>query len=413
MTPRIARAEILLQHARYAEAENELRLELADDPNVAVAHAMLALSLAARERRDEATAEAELAVGLEPEEAHFHYVLARVRILDEQYGAAMRSISEALRFAPEEPEYLEVLARLYVHDRQFETALRTIDRGLAGESDHVELTSLRAIVLTKLGRGEEAASAAEAALRSDPDNAHTHAVRGWTLLERGEVERALEHFRESLRLAPTSEYARTGMLEALKSRHAVYRLLLQFFFWCSRQSRTALWAFMIGTVLFRRVAIVFLKTRPDLWFLEWAVLGAFWGFLALTWLGVPIFNSVLRLNRFGRLVLTSTERLESNVFLGMLVSATGLLGAGLALGESDLTFAAFAIALMTAPVSTAIREDSRRKRRVLRLYVAALAAVCVALLAAPLVAPGAVTSLFWIFLIGWIAFSWVAHAVHA
>ncbi|MDB5311521.1 MAG: tetratricopeptide repeat protein [Gemmataceae bacterium] len=46
---------------------------------------------------------------------------------------------------------------------------------------------------------------------------------GWALLHARQPAEALTHFREALRLDPTNEWARDGLIEALKARYWVYR----------------------------------------------------------------------------------------------------------------------------------------------------------------------------------------------
>ena len=58
MGAHLARAQLLLEQARYDLAEEELRQAIGEEPEPALAHALLALCLTARERFDEATREA-------------------------------------------------------------------------------------------------------------------------------------------------------------------------------------------------------------------------------------------------------------------------------------------------------------------------------------------------------------------
>ena len=82
---------------------------------------------------------------------------------------------------------------------------------------------------------------AGSALANDPENALTHANQGWALLHRGDHAKALEHFREALRIDPELDWARAGIVEALKARHLIYRLMLRFFLWIGRQASVAQW----------------------------------------------------------------------------------------------------------------------------------------------------------------------------
>jgi len=114
------------------------------------------------------------------------------------------------------------------------------DRAL--DPEHAGCLNLRAMAEVKLGRKAQAAATIEAALARDPENAGTHANRGWTYLEESDPGRALEHFREALRLDPENEWAREGMVEALKARHGVYRLVLRCFLWMQKLGESARWA---------------------------------------------------------------------------------------------------------------------------------------------------------------------------
>ena len=55
--------------------------------------------------------------------------------------------------------------------------------------------------------------------------------------------------REALRIAPENEYARHGLVEALKARHLVYRMMLAYFLWMARLSSKARWAVVIGALV--------------------------------------------------------------------------------------------------------------------------------------------------------------------
>jgi tetratricopeptide (TPR) repeat protein len=413
MSPRTARAQLLLARSKYPEAEAELRLALADDPNDALAHAFLAIAMSAQERHPPAIEEARAAIGLDPEEPYFHYVLSRVYLGYEEVAKAQRAIAEALRLEPAEADYLCVLARIQLHERRFAESLRTIDRGLAAEPDHVDLTNLRAMVLTKLGRGDEAAAAAAESLREDPENAETHAVRGWTLLENRDVTGALEHFRESLRLDPSDEYARLGMLEALKANSRVYRWLQRFFFWASRQTKTVLWAFLIGSVVLRRVLIAVAEKYPAFEPVAWTVVWAIVLFFLITWLAKPLSNSLLRLNRFGRYVLSPRERLTSNVFLGIVAAAVASLCVGFAVELEAAFIIAIILGFMAVPISAALGAEERRPRQIMQLYAGGLSLVAASLVVSIYAFPESFITLFWVFMIGWIAFGWVAGAVES
>ena len=90
---------------------------------------------------------------------------------------------------------------------------------------------LRARALARQGRPEEASTAATAALGYAADSSATQAQAGWVALETNRPKEALHHFREALRLNPDSDFAREGLVEALKARYWVYRTFMRFVYW--------------------------------------------------------------------------------------------------------------------------------------------------------------------------------------
>src|SRR5262249_45146580 len=153
----------------------------------------------------------------------------------------------------------------------------------------------------------------EAALRRTPEDAFTHANRGWTLLEQGNPTKAMEHFREALRLNPEMDWARAGIVESLKARHFIYRWMLRYFFWMSRLSRKVQWGVILGALLLFNVVDHIESSYPNLTFVTRPLIVAYLIFFVLSWLALPIFNTLLRLNRFGRLTLSRENKLQSTL----------------------------------------------------------------------------------------------------
>src|SRR5581483_7555851 len=118
--------------------------------------------------------------------------------------------------------------------------------------------------LVKLGRKTEAASTIDGALQRDPENARSHANQGWTYLHRGEPKLAMVHFREALRIDPTLDWARAGMVEALKAHNVIYRWVLRYFLFMSRLNKQARWGILIGGYIGYRVALNVAQTNPTL-----------------------------------------------------------------------------------------------------------------------------------------------------
>jgi tetratricopeptide (TPR) repeat protein len=410
----LQRAALLFRQSRFDLAERELRQALGDAPNDARAHALLGLCLAKAERFDEATREAEEAIALAPDLPLTHYALADILHDRARLEEARAVILEAIRLDPEDADYRALLANILADQQRWPEALAAAEDGLRLDPEHTPATNLRAIALLHLGRKEEAGATIEGALARDPENAASHANLGWNLLHRAEYDRALEHFLEALRIDPTFDWAREGLVEALKARHRIYGLLLRYFLWMSRLDGRARWLVLIGAYIGFRVLRGVASAAPALAIIITPVLVVYGAFALSTWLADPLFNLVLRLNRYGRYALSPDQILASNWVGGVLLA--GLLSAlaGLATGHPAFLFAAFLFVAFSLPVAGTFNCAPGWPRRAMAIYTAALGVLGLAGIAQlPFGRPAADPLpdaagllgifLFGVFLSGWIA----------
>lgn len=349
MNANLERGLLLYQQSRYELAEDQLRQALAADPHDAHAHALLALCLNARERFKEATEAARQAIHLAPDFSFAHYAHARVLHDRNHFPEARAAIEEAIRLDSTDADYFSLLAAVHFDEKRWQDAANTAEQGLQFDPEHVGCTNLRAMAMVKLGRKAEAGATIDAALAKNPDNAVTHANQGWTLLERGDPKKALEHFREALRLDPENEWARHGIVEALKARNLLYALMLRYFLWMSKLSHNAQWGIIIGGYIGNRILGGMARSNPEFapWILPLRVL--YVTFAVLTWTAYPMFNLMLRLNRFGRLALTPEQTVESNWVGASFFLALVSLGGCVAMGFGSpwlMSLAVFGLLLM-------------------------------------------------------------------
>ena len=375
MDPTYQRALLLHDQRRYEDAERELKQVLAGDPHNAEAHAMLGLCLAQRKAYLEASAEADAAVGLAPDVPFAHYAKASVLLQRDRYDEAAAAIHEALRLNSFSPEYYALQGRIRFVQRRWADALESAENGLAIEADHAACGNLRAMALTQLGRKEEAGAALGESLARDPHNAVTHANQGWTYLHRGEHKKALEHFREALRIDPELEWARAGMVEALKARHLIYRIMLRYFLWMGRLAGRARWGIIIGAYIGYQVVLRAAQAQPRLAPFLYPLVIVYVVFVYLTWTASPLFNLLLRLNRFGRYALSREQRIVSNwvggsLLLAIVSAITWLVTRQLAAGIAAVYFL-----LMVVDLAGALRTPKGWPRWVMALYTAAEAVV--------------------------------------
>jgi Tfp pilus assembly protein PilF len=375
MSPIHQRGIILLQQGRYDLADREFRQDLAQDPDNPLSHAYLSMCLNRSDKNDEALREADEAVRCAPDLAFCHYVRGCALQGKKRLPEAEAAIAESIRLDPDDADYPALLAAIEMDRRDWNAALEAANRGLALDPEHNTCLNLRAMALVQLGRKAEAAKTLGTALADDPDNALTHANQGWALLHQGDHARALEHFREALRIEPELEWARIGIVESLKARFWIYRVMLGFFLWMGRQSRVAQWVVIIGFVAGRQILDVIQKQRPELAPLITPILILSFTFLLLTWISSPLFNITLRFNRFGRLALSDEQRVQSNWIGACFFLAAGSLAAYLVTGFDLALLAMGYFGFLLFPLSVTFRLVAGKPRWLGVAYTAAVALV--------------------------------------
>ena len=385
-------------------------LALAQQPDDPHALAFLALSQIEQDKRNEALEAAREAVGIAPDQPFLHYVHAHVLRNVDRSDDAFRAVQEALRLDPADADSFALLSSIELARNRWPAALAAAEQALALNAEHVGAANLRAMALVRLGRKAEAMQSVDYALDRAPDNAFSHANQGWNCLHQNDPLKAQEHFREALRLDPNLDYAREGMLEALKARNPVYRVMLAYFLWLGRQSSRFQWAFIIGIFFGGRVARSLSESQPALNWIWWPLLGLFYGFVYLSWTAHPMFNLMLRFDRFGRHVLSADQRTGATWFGITFGLALSSLVWWLATDSPVGLFSAVVCAILSICVAATFNRTGR-DRAILGSCTAALAVVAMgaAFLTLSNNAAGHVFTAS--FAIGFIAFQLVANAL--
>lgn len=405
------RARVLLEQERHELAERELRQYLLAEPDDAGAHAMLALCLAGQKKHRAAVESAQRAVHLAPGFPYAHYALAWVYDQADRLAEAEAAVNEAIRLDPEDADYFALLGSVKMQRRRWREALEAAERGLYFDASHVGCINLRAMALNQLGLRDDAAVAIEGALSVEPENAMTHANRGWQEVHRGDYARAMGHFREALRIDAQLEWAREGVVEVLKARNPVYRVMLRYFLWSSRLSGRSMWMFIVGFFLLSRLIRGGIRAQPELAPILWPIYGLYMLFILLTWIADPLFNLLLRLDPVGRAALTKRQIMASNAVGGALLLAAVSLALAFAATSLPFYLLAAGALMMTVPVAAAFRAETPRARKVLPRYAAALGALGLVTIALAFydfetaMIPGT------LFLLGFFAYGWVANAL--
>ena len=290
-----------------------------------------------------------------------------------------------------------MLGSLRLESGQWQAALQATQTGLSFDAEHAGLHSLQARALARQGHREQASQAARSALGYGSESSSIHAQAGWVALETNRSQEALGHFQEALRLNPTSDFARSGLVEALKARYWVYRTFMRFMYWTNSLDAG------VRRGLFLGVWVVARFVRP--------LLPLYLAFAYFSWFSDVLFESLLRFNRYGRYALSEAQRRHSNHFLallgvGVLATVGALVRPGLA-GLHILGLVALGLLFPLVGTERLSHQPTQQARSRWAGWALAATGLLAAGLAALGLGGGAGGTLFLVFLVGTLAYTWV------
>lgn len=297
MTKQFERSRLLFEQRRYDLAVRELQKGLAIDPDDPSYHRLLALCFSQQNKKTDAIAEIDRAIALDPNHSGGHYIKAGILRDQGNMKAARNAIAEALRLDPNDTDSYARLAAIQYDQKQAKEALKTADQGLQINPEHLGCLNLRVLSLTEVGQLPKAEAEVLAALSVDPENHFAYAVQGWILLRQNRISAALESFKTALRLKPDLEWARQGLVEALKARNVVYRLIL------------GVDRFRLGMLKGPRMVLLLIPQIRALYFLLFLI-------VAVT---RPFFTVLLSFDSYGKLTLTRAEINKSRWVAGAIL----------------------------------------------------------------------------------------------
>lgn len=323
----IQRASLLIEHRRYEDAERELRVVLASEPNHPYALALIGLSKTELGNHDEALDYLRQALGQQPDNPYFLYLIGLVHLRKDKISEAQKFILSAISFDPHNADYFGVMALIKLQETRWEEALTYANRGLQADPGNLACLNARSTALLKLDRKDESYQTIKEALHNDPHNSYTHANLGWGLLEKGEHVKALESFREALKLDPQNAHAKAGMVEALKARYWFYRVFLRYVFWMTNKNAKYQWVFILGLWFLVRILNSLSESNPAIAPFVNPIIYLYAIFAVSTWILEPLSNLFLRLNVYGRYALTP-DQIRASTFtgIGFAIALLGLSG---------------------------------------------------------------------------------------
>ena len=368
-----AAASTLIELGRYEEAEQELRLGIAQDPTNGVAWAVLAHCLIRRKALDEALEACNHGARLSPEAAPVWGLRAQVLSRLGRHKEALADADRSIALDASAPEAFLIRARVRLAAGRRDEALDDVERALAIDPAHEDGLALRAHVLTLMGRSQEAGQATSALLGAAPTSSQSHTVAGWQHLHAGRRHEAMERFRAALQLSPLNVSARTGLMETLRAGNPLYAAVQQLLLWHVRvmTARRARFAAPAVVAVFA-VARVWPASRP---YVLPPIIAGVALFLLTFVLARPLANCVLASSPEDRHLLTPDERGEARLVLAALAAAVGLAAVWVATADPVWAYAAISTSLSSLVVAEVYHADGRRRRILAAAGVAALASM--------------------------------------
>ncbi len=323
MDPYIERANLLLQQGRVNDAITQVKSALAQNPDNDEALAIYARCHFDKKQFDEGINILRNAIALDPNNHYYFYLLAFGYYRKNQHAAAIEKLQKAITINPFFAESYGLLSHVYSEEKDFETALKKANEGLAFDPENITCLNARSVALNKLKRTDDAIETMQYALAQDPENDFTHITVAWNYLEKGKHAIAANHFKEALRINPDNANARRGLKEALKSKIAPYRWLLQYSFWMNNKGKRARWIIPLGLYISVRAFSTLLEANDKTHLFGGIVIGLYLLFALTTWIINPLANFFLLFHKDGKYAVNSTEKWTALTVVGSLL--TGIL----------------------------------------------------------------------------------------
>ncbi|KQQ54620.1 hypothetical protein ASF84_14950 [Pseudomonas sp. Leaf127] len=202
-------------------AIDSLRQLLANDPESAEAHALLAVCLLNMRRLHAARHESRLALAHDPGLALAHYAAGQIDVASRQFKSAEQHLLQLLDLEPMQPRGYRSLADLYQLTGRLSESLPLLEKALELQPDDAANLTAMADYHRACGDYGKAQLYARQALQADPAHIGAIVVLGHLLLREGNVQGAREHAAWALQEDPNS-VAALGLLTEVKARSNVF-----------------------------------------------------------------------------------------------------------------------------------------------------------------------------------------------
>lgn len=288
----LAIAEQQMGQGQLEGAIESLRRVLSLDPDLADAHALLALCLAEKKRLHAAQHESGLALALEPESSLALYASGVILTLQRKFKEAEERLRRLLEQEPTHVGGFRALADLYGLTGRREEQRELLEKALEIDPESPDtLVDLGEWSLAQ-GDADGAEKRAREALEILPEHHRALVLMGNVLLFRGRIDEARDHAIWALRNDPASRGA-LHLMASVKARRS---------FWLGLWWRYSAWMGALGdgrailvllaAYVLYSVGVITAETNDQQRLAEY--LSFFWlAIVAYTWVGPMLFRRSL------------------------------------------------------------------------------------------------------------------------
>jgi len=385
-------AEYFFKQNRYEESLEQVKKGLNESPEnsfLLAFQALCQLKIGLKSDAEKSVLEA-LSVDINNDFAH--YIHANILIERSLFKKAEQKIRNAIDINPIHSEYYGVLALCLYNRHQKEDEIRsTAKTGLSFDPDNSVCRNVLAMIELRAGKKGLATGIMDIQLEKEPNNALSLSNQGWNYLHQGEYEKAEKYFRRALEQDGDNDWARTGLLQVLKTKIPLYKYILKFFLSLSRMSPSKRFGLVFGIYL---VFALLTRSESSFGVFAGALFVGYAGFIYLTWLWESLANVVLSKWDKSKEFVTPIEKRNSYILASGLLLTLGLSIGYWITGQMLLMMAAVGCFLLSIPLTIVLHDENKNRRRWTLGLIGGLFLFGAGFLATPLIVGEAVEEVF-------------------
>jgi tetratricopeptide (TPR) repeat protein len=282
-----------IQNGQIDGAIELLRQLLGDDPDLAQAHALLAICLMSKKRLSAAEHEAKLALMLDPGQELPLFAVANIKLAQRKFKEANEHIDQLLEMDPNHAPYYILKANLKGITFKHSEILPLLEKALELAPESPDVLSELSDYYAECGEVDLAESYAREALQYDPEHSSGLVAMGKVLLEKNEIELAREHAIMALQNDPSEPQA-LGLMAGIKARKSLLLgLWWRYNVWMNRIGPTrSILVLLFAYIVYRVLSMGFddMGHREAADFVRYVWLGL----VIYSFLGPTIFNNQIK-----------------------------------------------------------------------------------------------------------------------